>query len=105
MKHHFYILAGLLVFFSCKKDPEKETNVPVPVKEIPVGGISNYDALFTCVKLNSKTGGAYVASGSQVYGYYSSTLINNEIYAAANLQNIGGVLLNAVVLKTKSSFA
>lgn len=104
MKHLYFIFLLSLIFVSCKKDPVPD-NIPAPVSQVPVGALSNYDALFSCVKLNAKVNGSFVPTGNLVAGYFSSALINNEVYSAADLQNIGGVVLNGIVLKTKTGFA
>lgn len=105
MKKKVFIVLLCIACVSCKKKEDELTNEPVPEAEIPVGPTSGYDALFSNIKTYSKTGGAYVLSGEQNTGYYSGKTIGNEIYNAADLQNIGGVVLNNIVLKTKSTFA
>ena len=105
MKNKVIILLLLVACVCCKKKEDEFTNEPVPEAEIPVGPTSGYDALFSNIKTYSKNSGVYTLSGDQNTGYYSGKTIGNEIYNAADLQNIGGVVLNNIVLKTRSTFA
>lgn len=103
MKKTIFIALLFVSMFACKK---KETDPDPSGTEVPnvvPSDSSSYQALFSCLNLYSKLSGSYTPTGKQTAAYYSSQLITNEIYTAANLQDMGIVSLDSVLFKNTST--
>lgn len=103
MKKTLLIALVFLCVFACKK---KETDPDPSGTEVPnvvPSDSSSYQALFSCLNVYSKSSGSFTPTGKLTAAYYSSQLITNEIYTAANLQDMGIVSLDSVLFKNKSA--
>ncbi|MDO8998844.1 MAG: hypothetical protein Q7W45_03690 [Bacteroidota bacterium] len=103
MKKIFIFLFILISIFSCKKqDAVDNSPTGTPITNIVPNDSSSYQALFSCLTSYFKNAGIFYPGNKITSAYYSNQLITNEIYSAANLQDMGTVSLNNVIFKNKS---
>jgi len=103
MKNLFCIVLFAMIIVSCKKKDEPDDDPSgTPINNITPSDTNYYQALFSSLNTYGKFGNNFTPIGNVTSAYYSSQFIINELYSAANLQDMGTVNLNGVTLKTKS---